>query len=366
MSQDDSVEVFSLQLTHRLSHQQLRTRLRVNMAKSLKAYLKVFYLSGLSLKSFKRQKRFRGNLLAICSHAMTLLFALSFIATISAAVTQKTSLETNSARGKFFFAFTFYCFSAHTIVLILLTITKKRSEENFWELVNEAERIFKSELRVTAKTRNFNLKCCLKILLPTFIFVSIVASAVTQNGGVLGLTLLGPTLFTQLFVLKFVFYVTVLQFWLNEIKKKMSEKDLSMIEMKSLKKVYTLCWKMCIVIEKIFGWGLLTESFYIFDTTLIASYSLCVGKTLEEDGIIASLTLNIFFLLLICNSCQECIDCSKSISSLLFKRSSKDLHATIESFALQILHQRIAFEPRNVFVINNKTLKNVSFLTVNF
>lgn len=331
------------------------------MVQTFESYMTAYYSVGISLKSFKRKKGLCKNLVSICSHAMFLMFiSLLCINFVTRSPFKGTARET------FFSLFSFFDFNISTLVMVALTLTKKKIEENFWKLSNEAERIFKDELKVNFKFTSFNYRCQIKIIFPTIIQLIIIIGANVsiklQRPDGFRPAFFGPVLLMHFFIMKFIFYVTVLRFWLKEIEVKMSGENLLLIQMKSLKKVYTLCWKMCSMIEDIFGWGLLLRSFVIFFTTLIAGYTLFVEKAIvgASVDIICAFSTNIFIILLVGGSCQECINCSTSIAPLLFKKSTKDSHSFIQSFALHILHQRIAFKPLNVYEINYGAMISVS------
>lgn len=333
------------------------------MTRTMSSYLNVFRLTGISLKKIEKKKSFCKNFVAICSHAILLIYLLS----LGGTVYLKPSFAAR-ARGRLFLNISFYYFCICVFVKITLTITKKNVEKNFWELVNEAERIFKYQLRVKLNYKIFSIICWLKVFLPTlvlsFILMVALVSAVMQRSDWFDLAFTGPVMFSQFFIMKFIFKVTVLRFWLNEIRVKLSQENLSVAEMKALKKAYTLCWKMCFMINEIFGWGLLLQSYATFFAVLVSGYSLIVGTgvNVEKADIIHSFSVNVFELLLLGGTCQTCIILLTSIASLVFKKISIDFHPCIESFAFQLLHQRIVFAPLKVFEINNKTLTSVSIL----
>lgn len=333
------------------------------MKQSLKIYLNIFNLTGISLKSFERKKSFLKNVISIWSYVMFLLFWLS----LGGTVYLRTHATVESVKGNVFLKYSFYNFCISFLVMIALTMKKKNVEENFWNLVKEAEIIFKYRLRTKINVKKFNLRCWLKIFLPVIVctFVMTASTVIIFTKSVEFYPFFFVSLlYSHLFIIKFVFYVTVLRFWLNEIKVKLSQENLSMIEIKTLKKAYTLCWKMCSMINEIFGWGLLTRSSTVFISTLPSGYALIIGTApyMLKPHIIFTFATNIITMLLVCESCQECIDCLAFIAPLVVKKSSKDFHALTESFTLQLLHQRIGFEPLKIYSINYETLTSVSFL----
>lgn len=347
---------------------QLETEHPNKMTRNLKSYLNIFYFTGISLKSFERNKSFHENLVSIWSHGMTMVFMVM----LGATVYTKPSYAENT-RVKIFLNFAFYYFCFCIFTEITLTIMKKKAEENFWNLVSETEEIFKYQLRVKMNNKKFNVRCWLNIVLPTLItstaiIVNLISTAIQRISAV-DIVLFGPILFSRLFINKFLLYVSLLQFCLNEIKLKLMDQSLSLDEMRCLKKAYTLCWKMSSIIEEIFGYGLLVQAFSIFFVTLVTGHSLCVGETswnVAQEVIINAFVMNIYTMLILSISCQECIDCSSSIAPLLFTKSSKTCRTFIESFALQILLQRITFKPLKVFAIDKKNMSSVSFNHMNY
>jgi hypothetical protein len=82
-----------------------------------------------------------------------------------------------------------------------------------------------------------------------------------------------------------------------------------------LRKCYTLCWKMCIAIENIFGWEMCIVAALKFLSGVFCGYILCIDNL--SPGI--PVLVHIVAAFVLTNSCQKCIDCSSSIASLIFK-----------------------------------------------
>lgn len=333
----------------------------INMTLQFKSYFVVFFLTGISIKTFDRKKSFRKNLMSIISHIVTFMF----MSTLGITIYFKTYIAETS-RELFFLYISFYSFCVSAIVMLTFTIVKKSSEKNFWDLMSEVERIFKVQLSVNINLRNFNFRCILNVLLPTALALSaiihgIIISVVQKVDGY-SVFIFGPILFIQLFIMKFMFYLTVLRFWLNKIKKKLNEENISLKHIKYLQRAYFLCWKMSLMIEDIFGSGILANSFKIFFSSLISFYILCDGGQINvsKEDAMYGLSTNIVTMLLIGGSCQACIDCAALIAPLMFKRSSKGFH--LEAYALQTLHQRIVFKPHKVFEINYESMTSVRFV----
>jgi hypothetical protein len=124
---------------------------------------------------------------------------------------------------------------------------------------------------------------------------------------------------------KYNFYIDVLDFHMKVIEWRLAKKQMNVCDIKVLRKCYTLCWKMCIAIENIFGWEMCIVAALKFLSGVFCGYILCIEYTNGHFILspVIPVLVHIVAAFVLTNSCQKCIDCSSSIASLIFKFTLK-------------------------------------------
>lgn len=315
------------------------------MQQNFNPFLKFFFLTGLLHKNCDSEKTFLEKLSAFCwsfvmfsFHFVTLLF---IIWAFMIELTVRNYLESSFNLLLFFSVFT----------TLFSTAVLKRFDKQFWVLVNECQNIFAHHIGMQTNDRTFMIRCWLKIAFGLTVLL------LCQF-----YHLLPPLIVFRLFFMKFDFYVDALHFCLKNIEVKLSSSRISKHDMKCLKNAYTLCWKMNQIIEKAFGLGMLFAVFYTIAISIYAGKRTFVGYIkgkINWTPIIYAF-MSILGMMTTGLTCQSCINCSLSIAPKVFKKSSNEYHKLIESFGLQLLHQRITFMPLKAFYINHKSLLTVS------
>lgn len=171
------------------------------------------------------------------------------------------------------------------------------------------------------------------------------------------------TAIIRIFIIKFVFYVDVMNFCLHKIEMNISKPEISKNEFMRSRRAFTLCWRMCKSINDIFGWGLLSISPFIILGALFSIHNLSIGiaafkLNFEPIYLISSIAIQ---TLVTTNTCHKTNRYCSSIAASLHKYSSKENHATIDSYALQLIHQTLIFSAKNVSDLTNGLVISVSF-----
>ena len=324
---------------------------------NLKAFINFFYFTGLSIKAFDRKKSLMKNWKTFWSFLMILFFSVIVIFFFYV-----LNLAPKTSRVQVFLFISFFSYCLCTLITFLLTILKRDAEKKFWKLAENAEEIFENmnlEKSVLSKQKIFII-----------IFTTISAQTLTicsaiyyKNFVTVRITLMSlpAAIVGRIFGMKFIFFVDVLHFYLDKIRQKLSQDKITISEMKSLMRAFTLCWKMCRGIEDIFGWGMAYYTFMTFITYLSNGNALCIDivKSNFNIGPFFFLITNTIAILVITSSCQNCYKCTSRIASLIFRKNFQDNKGIVEAFALQLKHQRISFEPKSFFVISYKNYVNV-------
>ena len=319
-----------------------------------------FYFTGLSIKAFDRKKSLLKNWKTFWSFLMILFYSVMVIFSFYI-----FNLTREATRAQSFVFLSFCSIYLCSLTTLILTIIKRNSEKEFWKLAENAEEIF---VNLLAVKNVLSKKKFLKIF--TIMIVIILAQILTiltaiyyKNFVTVRIMLVAsiPTIVGRIFVMKFIFFVDVLHFYLDKIRQKLSQDKITISEMKSLMRVFTLCWKMCRGIEDIFGWGLAYYTIAMFLAFFSNGNALCVDivKSNFNIGPFFFVISNIIVMLVIATSCQNCYKCSSMIASLTFRKNFQGNKGIVEAFALQLKHQRISFEPRKLFVISYKSFVNV-------
>jgi ABC-type uncharacterized transport system fused permease/ATPase subunit len=134
-----------------------------NMSQSLQCWMKLFYLTGTSVKVFFEKSLFS----KICSIAAICFYVLNFVAAFSISI-QYGFVPLNDSQF-IYLVMTFFwalCFGA--ILVILLTITKAKFEAKFWNIMSQVENNFETEMEVKFIHGKFKKTFVLKIIFLLF------------------------------------------------------------------------------------------------------------------------------------------------------------------------------------------------------
>lgn len=328
----------------------------------LKSCLNIFFFTGLSVKVFNRKSSFFNIFLSIWSFVVVILLMALAIA-ISVVKPFKRDGEI-----RFLSLFTLYLVTINLIVILLSSLFFRKKEQKFWEIFDLTENIFEIKFKVDLHESHFAKRCLIKIFLELCVSVllnSLFLSSLTKNNENRLLTSILSMVLTKIiriFVIKFIFYVDVLNFCLNQINAKLSNEEVSINEIIILKRTFTLCWRMCHEINEIFGWGLLFTSPLIVMGALFSFHNLTIdiaNSELNYDPVYVMISIAIQAFL-VSTSCDKSSRISSSIASKILQQSCKEKHEIIESFALQILHQKFIFTAKGVGRFNHAAMIRVS------
>lgn len=331
------------------------------MAQNFISFLRFFIVTGLFHSNFVKKKSFQETLWSL---SIFLFYFLAVVMIFCSAISDLLIQESKFLVACYHFFLVFCIFSA-----LVSTFLLKRYDALFWKFVNEAESIFKGPLGMETNNKNFTKRCWFKIIANLSVFVlcqSVVigVSIVQKREGARNFAIISAIsrAFFRLFLIKFNFYVDVLHFYLKNIKAKLTRTFVSTNEIKYLRMTYTICWKMSRVIEKNFGFVMFLTAFYTILGAIYTGYNLCTDYVYGNTYLIPALypVSKIFGMIVTTLTCQRSINCSLSLAPLILEKSSRDLHKLIESFGLQILHQRIKFKPMDIFNINHEFFVEVS------
>lgn len=255
----------------------------------------------------------------------------------------------------------FAIYNVTMLWLQILIIGKKSAEKKFWNILKGLDDIFIFFLVMRPRYRAFKKTCVRNIMLSSFIFIATKVSLILYdfiNDKSVNFTLFWiivlPLVVLQMFVMKFVYYVEVLNFCLLNINIKLLKSNLLHKEMKFLQKSYAICWKSARYIENIFGYGLVMKEIFVTVATLNLGYYLWASFSQNRQKVEIPFDFLTFYynLYVICYTCQKSFDCAASTAAIVTQKSGRQPNKAFEIFALQLLHQRITFEPKNLFSIN--------------
>ena len=207
------------------------------------------------------------------------------------------------------------------------------------------------------------------MLLAPFWLLSVIKLVAIFGGKyVLGLNLPLPVIrvtvsvfFYRLLLLKFVYYVEVLAFRLKSIEKRMQKKIFSIKECREFKKDFDTCWRMCKLIEDIFGLSMMLTWGNTLNGALVSTYLsyLDLSNGFQNSfNFISSIWISVDILIVIV-ACENCLSAFNAIKKSLLNKS-RSLCKSFEGFLLKICHQRIQIAPKNIFELNRIVLVSVS------
>lgn len=328
------------------------------MFENFKACLNIFFILGLSVKSFDRKLKLCEKFYSVWS------FSLVFVAVIGAALIGWLAQPLSRDGVKLFVLLTFEIFILNTFVLLSSSILFRKAEQAVWKLFDQLEIIFVTEFKLNLRKEQFARQCWQKIIFEYLVFIVFSFPAFKPVDNARGpWTFLVLTTIIRSFLIKFVFYVDILNFCLRNIETKLKKGENSVNELMRLKRAFSLCWRMGNAINDLFGWGLLTTSPLIVCGALYSVHSLCINLVsnnrfnINPTFVVTSISIQVFLLAM---SSHKSTRFSTVIASLVLRQSSKEKHRIIESFALQLIHQKIIVTGKTVFQVNNGAMISVS------
>jgi hypothetical protein len=341
------------------------------MKQYFKSGLVIFHFLGFHKRNFSSEKSFRENLGAIWFYSMLTIYSCLLFFNLFTVGVDSTDLFT-----KFIFYPAFWFVNCSALLNLFLVMKMAPVENEFWKLTEDFQRLFRTSLQRGMQIKMFGRLAVQKLLgsLGFFNAANILGIILaTQSPDSERAVKLGKLGIVFLFILramtmKFSFYVEVLHCCLFNIELKMSERRVTVREMDSMRETFTLCKKMCDKINKIFGWNLVlfvTETFII---GLYSGYNICKAISTKKFEFLPFLApfSHLFAVWMFIAPCIKCMNCSRRIVSLAFRKSAPDFHKAIERFALQAMNQKIIFGPLNIFTINENLISNVSKGVKNF
>ena len=319
------------------------------------------------MKTFYRDKSFCDNLLSIWSIAINVVYVLSII--VAAVFFDSEKVHATDPNSKFQLTLLFWATLLGAFLIIVLTLVKAKVEREFWETVKEVEEMFELNWGVDFHCGKFNRVCgCKFVTMLLSVLVSEVLMAIFLKANQTSLVKFAilRNLFkviTRFIVIKYIFYVDVLRVCLKNIEMKLTRtKIFRKGDLRILKKVYALCWRLSYMIEDIFGWGIAYAILLLVGAATFNGYDICCNYA--KGNVIFSPFVPLFIKIIgvwaLTSSCKKCVDSTVKIASLAFSINSKLFHKIVEEFALQIMHQRIKFEPKGFFRVDHKLVVSVS------
>lgn len=314
------------------------------------------------MKPFNRKLKLWGNLLSIWSFSVAFIVATS---TSFVIFTKKPIL--NDKEIKTFVILSHYLVHFNVCVLLGSSILFQTAEKTFWMVFDRLELMFKHEFKMPLRMNEFGLQNWSKMFLEIFVFYfSTFLFLTTFNAKPFGLKSIITIVVLSVirfFGIKFVLFVDVLNFCLNNIEAKLVKKRaIALNELMCLKKALTLCWKMSRLINDIFSCGLLVTSPLLVIGVLYSVHNLSVDISnyrFNFNPLFVTISLS-FQTFMMTSSSQKSLSYFSTIASLLMEKSSKEKRSTVESFAFQLNHQKITFSCKNVFQLNHKFMISVS------
>lgn len=159
--------------------------------------------------------------------------------------------------------------------------------------------------------------------------------------------------------IKLIYFTGKLELCLDHLRSLLSYQIVPIGGVRSLKKSWKICWKMSKLIEDVVGLPTVLMSGLAIVGTILNTYTAVISfynKKLEI-GVIFSMIAVAIEICVTSKSCHNCFNCYRTIKGQLHR-----LHSgyKTESFALQLMHQKISFSPMQMFSIDHMFVVLVS------
>ena len=326
------------------------------MKHNLKSILILFQVTGMSIKDLNCANAIKKNCVSILSMMISLI-SMSYIAYFFI-----DQLIINiEARKKTLINFSFLYVTIVAFVNLVTTIKNRKLEARFWKTIKT------NGAKITEDSEKANRRIVM-LLAPFWLLSVIKLVAIFGGKYVLGLNLPLPVIrvtvsvfFYRLLLLKFVYYVEVLAFRLKSIEKRMQKKIFSIKECREFKKDFDTCWRMCKLIEDIFGLSMMLTWGNTLNGALVSTYLsyLDLSNGFQNSfNFISSIWISVDILIVIV-ACENCLSAFNAIKISILNKSRISCES-FEGFLLKICHQRIKMAPKNIFELNRIVLVSVS------
>lgn len=169
---------------------------------------------------------------------------------------------------------------------------------------------------------------------------------------------------------KVVFIVDILRNRLEMCQKKIKGIRDFNFKILVLLKLHEKSWKLVQMLNKYYCIQVITSFLQILSLFLIFGILMAIELFLE-NGNWASLgaaVVPFYGVLFICYSCHNCCVTHNRIASFLMSLNGEKFleEGIIEAFTLQIQHQRISFEPANLFEMNYELIIEIVLFVLSY
>jgi hypothetical protein len=336
------------------------------MKQRFQSGLNIFFVFGLSMKKLSWQKSFRENLPAIWFFTVLVLY----IVLICANFAPLEFIRVEKPIVKILIYTAVWTINIITIVSLGLNFKFASAEAEFWKMTEDYKDIFDFKLRRPMMIEKFRLQALGRTIASILLFFLkgvVIVMSLKIEGTKKKVFYFGRVSAVNIFIMtvitiKFAFYVEVLHCCLAAIEMKMAERIVTIREFEIMRQAYMKCCNMCALINKIFSWCIFGFILMTLIMGVFSGYQLCYdisGNALKfRPFVIIFSQLHTVWMFI--EPCLKCINCSKRIASLAFRRSASNFYVAIGDFAQQALHQRVSFEASKFFEIDQKLVMNVS------
>lgn len=295
---------------------------------------------------------------AIWSHIAFLILSVSLIA--------KTLQQLNTEFDYSFnvlMIFTIGWIYSLSIIDLTCIAAGRKQEALFWECLKKFSKFNNIYIGFDQRTINWKvikmLICFTTLFLPMFRYLFLDNQKPGNSDLQFVSLILFHTMIIRGFLLKFIYFSGKLELCLKHLELLLSFQILPIQGSRQYKKLWRSCWQMNRLMEDLAGLPIaLLYGLGIFGA-INNTYTALLGISNEkfEKGAVLSVFVAGLEIAIMSKSCHNCYKYYLSIKGLVHKMHDQ---FEVESFAMQLIHQKISFAPMQIFRIDHAFVASVS------
>lgn len=263
--------------------------------------------------------------------------------------------------------FTIFLVNVLTFICLASIAFGRKKEVVFWRCYDELLKI-NENLLANAKPRINcnNMKIALLVALTVFPTIRVTLLVLRKSKErilpFMALSLI-HMITIRVVAIKFMYFLGKLELCLEHLQSLLAYQIVPIGGSKSLKKSWKLSWQMSRLIEDLVGMPLVLLSGLIISGTVLNTYTALISfynKEFEIGAVFSVIAVSLE-VSIISKSCHNCYRSYRSVKGLIHQMYGA---MDVESFSLQLKHQKILLAPMKMFTVDHVYLASVRLMNI--
>lgn len=321
----------------------------------MQAFNNFYFVVGLSWKNYASDNKLKENLLSAWSWLINIVLLLLVVIFSYSQFTfkHKTWEDTIKLCMRIFFIIT-------ACLVVLWSPLKRNKEEEFWALLEKLKPMDRNKITTFVRTTAFKLAVMMASLIAQFltIFFAFLLNSRSSYANS-NIRIFTNIAVCRIFRLKFIFFMDVFNFYLEQLKLKYGQQ----VTQKDLSRSIKICWRLIGTLENIFGLPILLNWITLFNVAILNAFNIYVAidrRFLSFSPLYNSL-LCVFEVFFTADAYQKCVNSVVGLRAKLFAKSFDCGY--VEANILQLHHQKMKFSTKNMIDADREIIISVSFVS---